>query len=372
MNRKLTRRHFGKVALAGVPLASAVFAAPSLFAEAKPNSRIRGVQIGIISSSLTGMMAADIIPSMLKIGLSEVELQAAHAEALAGAPSVNSGAAGRGAAGNVAPPSLNADGLLPRCADMQMVLSPAPGGAAPAAGRGRGPLTPEQEAAQQRLKEWRATTTPETWKGVRKRFTDAGIELRILWYGLGYMGAPPSDDDIDYAFRMAQGLGVRAMSGSSTIPIAKRIAVVADKYKIYWGGHTQDDIHNLDQFVTPDVYEELLSLSPHLSICLDVGYFTAAGFDAVPFIQKNHARITDIHLKDRKRSKSLGGDVTNNLLNNWPWGQGDSPICEVLQLLEREKYDIPTNIEYDYGCRTTSDAVTEITKCYEYAKQCLA
>jgi hypothetical protein len=77
-------------------------------------------------------------------------------------------------------------------------------------------------------------------------------------------------------------------------------------------------------------------------------------------------------LKDRKRSKSLGGDVTNNLLNNWPWGQGDSPIREVLQLLKKEKYDIPANIEYDYGCRTTNDAVTEITQCYDYAKMCLA
>jgi sugar phosphate isomerase/epimerase len=371
MDKELTRRDFGKIALAGLPLAASVLSESSVFAQAKPNSRIHGVQIGIISSSLTGMAAADIIPSMLKIGLSEVELQSAHAEALAGAPSANAG--GRGAGANAGPVTLNADGLTPRCANMQMVLSPAPAGAAPAApGGGRGPVTPEQQAAQQKLKDWRAATTPDTWKAVRRQFDDAGIELRLLWYGLGYAGPIPTDDDIDYAFRMAQGLGVRAMSGSSTIPIAKRIAVVADKYKIRWGGHTQDDIHNLDQFVTPDVYAELLSLSPYLSICLDVGYFTAAGFDAVPFIQKNHARITDIHLKDRKRSKSLGGDVTNNLLNNWPFGQGDAPIKEVLQLLKKEKYDIPANIEYDYGCRTTNDSITEVTNCLEYAKKALA
>jgi sugar phosphate isomerase/epimerase len=372
MSKKFTRRDFGKMALAGPPLASAWLSGRSLSGASKPNSRIAGVQIGIISSSLTGMAAADIIPNMLKIGLNEVELQSAHAEALAGAPSANPGVGRAGAAPGGSTPTLNADGLMPRCADMQMVLSPLPPGTAPQAGRGRGPLTPEQETAQQRLKQWRSATTPETWKGVRKQFDDAGIELRLLWYGLGYMGPAPSDDDIGYAFRMAQGLGVRAMSGSSTIPIAKRIAVAAEKYKIHWGGHTQDDIHNLDQFVTPGVYEQLLSLSPYLSICLDVGYFTAAGFDAVPFIQKNHARITDIHLKDRKRSASLGGDVTNNLLNNWPWGQGDAPIREVLQLLKKEKYDIPCNIEYDYGCRTASDPVTEISRCYAYARNSLA
>lgn len=371
MLNKLTRRDFSKIALASVPLASTVFAVPSLRAEAKPNSRIHGVQIGVITGSFTGISAAEIIPAMLKIGLSEIELQSNHAEALAGAPLANAGPGGRGPANDSALLTLNADGVVPRCANMQMVVSPAPSGAGLAPGRGRGPLTPEQEAAQQRLRDWRATTTPETWRAVRKQFTNAGIDLRILWYGLGFMGAPTSDEDIDYAFRMGQGLGVRTMSGSSTITIAKRIAPVAEKYMIPWAGHTQDNIHDLDQFVTPDVYDELLSLSPYFRINLDIGYFTAAGFDAVPFIQKNHAKITDIHLKDRKRSQSLGGDVTNNLLNNWPWGHGDSPIREVLQLLKKEKYDIPANIEYEYSCRTTGDAVTEIGKCYAYAKKCL-
>jgi hypothetical protein len=139
MSKKYTRRDFGKMALVGAPVASTLLSSGSLFGQAKPNSRIGGVEIGIISSSLTGMTAADVIPSMLKIGLSEVELQSAHAEALAGAPSANAGGGRGAAAAGAHPPTLNANGLMPRCADMQMVLSPLPPGATPApAGRGRG------------------------------------------------------------------------------------------------------------------------------------------------------------------------------------------------------------------------------------------
>lgn len=367
--KQISRREFAQAAACAMS-GAVLFGGTRLKGQAAPNSRIGGVQIGVITGSFQGMPASEIIPAMRKIGLSEVELQSNHAEALAGAPT----AAPRQPNANGTPAVISASGLLPRCESLPMVLSPAPAGAAPQAGQNaaRPPQSPEQAAAQQKLREWRAATTPETWQGVRKQFTDAGIDLRVLWYGLGFMNAPTSDEDIDYAFRMGTGLGVRSMSGSSTISIAKRIAPVAEKYKMLWAGHTQDNIHDLNQFVTPAVYEELLSLSPYFRINLDIGYFTAAGFDAVPFIQKNHAKIADIHLKDRKRSSSLGGDVTNNTVNNYPWGQGETPIKEVLQLLKKEKYDIPVQIEYDYGCRTSGDAVTEIARCYEYARKCLA
>jgi sugar phosphate isomerase/epimerase len=259
--------------------------------------------------------------------------------------------------------------LLPRCANLPIVVTP-PLSSSAARG-GRGAPTPEQQAAQGQLRAWRAATTPETWRAVRTQFNDAGIDVRILWYSLGFQGTPTSDEDIDYAFRMAQGLGVKAMSGSSTIPIAARIAVAAEKYKILWGGHTQDNVHDPDQFVSPQAYEKLLSMSRYFRINLDIGYFTAAGFDPVPFITKYHERISDIHLKDKKSARSLGGDVTNNALNNFPWGQGGTPIREVLQLLKKNKYDIPVQIEYEYGCRTTDDAVTEVGRCFAYARKCL-
>ncbi len=45
------------------------------------------------------------------------------------------------------------------------------------------------------------------YRDLRKQFDDAGIDLGVLCYN---MNASVSDDEIDYAFRMAQALGVKA------------------------------------------------------------------------------------------------------------------------------------------------------------------
>ena len=305
-----SRRDFGKVLLAGMPVA----------ARGAITSKIGGVQIGVISYSFRSMPSREIIPAMVKIGLGEVELMSADAETLAGAPVVSSGA--------------------------------------PAA---------ERLATQESRKQWRAAVKHEAFRGVRKQFTDAGIDLRILCYN---MGVNIADTEIDYAFGMAQALGVRVISSSATLAVARRVAPFADRYKIVWGAHGHDNVKDPEQFATPEVFAKVLALGKYMGVNLDVGHFTAAGFDAVPYIKENHARITNLHLKDRK--KSPPGETTAILNNNYPWGEGDSPIREVLQLLKKEKYNIPANIEYEYAARASGDATTEVARCLDYAKKCLA
>jgi sugar phosphate isomerase/epimerase len=257
---------------------------------------------------------------MLKIGLSEVELMSNHAEALAGAP-------------------------------------PVP--------RGRG-QTPEIVAAQAALREWRAAAKPGTFGPVRKQFSDAGIDLRLLCYN---MGVTIADDEIDYAFRMARDLGVKALSSSSTVTVARRVAPIAEKYRMPWGAHGHDDVKDPEQFATPETFAKVMAMGKYMWVNLDIGHFTAAGYDAVAFIKDNHARITNLHLKDRK--KSPPGNATPIQQNNWPWGEGDTPIKAVLQLLKKDKYDIPANIEYEYNAHATADTVTEVERCFDYAKKAL-
>lgn len=380
MSNGITRRDFGRFAVAGLPLAAFALSGKDLFAQSKPNSNFDGVHIGVITYSFAGMQASEIIPSMVKIGLSNCELMSNHAESLAGAPSAGFGFGG-GGRGQQEPQKPGPDGLLPRCENMQMVAIPE--GAPPeepATGNGRGPgggrggrqMTDEQRSqmqeAQKKLADWRASATPETWKGVRKQFDDAGIDLRILCYN---MGANTSNEDIDYAFRMARDLGVQAISSTSTVPVAKRVAYYADKYKIMWGGHGHDDITDPIQFSTPASFEYIMTFSPYIGVNLDIGHFTAAGFDAVSFIKQHHARITNLHLKDRKKSSDFHAVRTNISVNNYPWGQGDTPIKSVLQLLKAEKYPFPADIEYEYECRASGTPVEEIAKCLAYAKNAI-
>ncbi|HEY6291986.1 MAG TPA: sugar phosphate isomerase/epimerase, partial [Terriglobia bacterium] len=55
-----------------------------------------------------------------------------------------------------------------------------------------------------------------------------------------------------------------------------------------------------------------------------------------------------------------------------PFGQGDTPIKGVLQLLKKEKYDFPGNIELEYPIPSDSTLIAEMKKCLAYCKDCLA
>ncbi len=342
----LSRRRFGKIAVAVLPATLAAQTPGRGRPIPKPNSRFAGVQIGVITYSFMGVQAADLIPTIAKLGINEVELMSNHAEAIVGAPSAAQAAVGgRGGGAPPAPPAVSwYTGEI--CAGR----TPAPPSAA---GRGPAPLTPEQQT-------WRTSAeTMDKYRGLRKQFDDAGIDLGVLCYN---MNASISDDEIDYAFRMAQALGVKAISSSSTVTVAKRVASFADKYKLTWSGHGHDDVCDPEQFAKPETFEKIMSFSPSIGVNLDIGHFTAAGYDAVTFIRRYHDRITNLHLKDRTRNpiSGRGGNVR--------WGDGETPIREVLQLLRREQYPIAANIEYEYQ---GTDPVIEVAKCLQFAKDIL-
>lgn len=296
-----SRRQFGKTVLAAIPAVS-VFGAAS--------SRFGGVQIGTISYSFRSLPTDQVLPAIVKAGLSEVELMSNHAESLVGAPTVKR----------------------------------SPGGL----------VDPGDQAA---LEKWRKGVSLDDFKKLRKTFDAAGVEIRLLCYNLR-KGC--SDDEIEYSFQMAKALGVNTMSSTAQISTAKRVGPFADKHKIMWGGHGHDRVDDPEEFATPESFATVMSYGKYMGVNLDIGHYTAANYDPIPYIKDHHARITNLHLKDRK--KNHGANV--------PWGQGDTPIKAVLQLLKKEKYDIPANIEYEYMGK--DDAITEVGRCVQYCKEALA
>jgi L-ribulose-5-phosphate 3-epimerase UlaE len=103
-----------------------------------------------------------------------------------------------------------------------------------------------------------------------------------------------------------------------------------------------------------------MTMSKYFKVHLDIGDLTAANLDAVSYIRERHADITSLHVKDRR--KNQGGNV--------PWGQGDTPIVEVLQLLKRETWPIRAYVELEYDGRASP--VDEVKKCLAYASQALS
>jgi sugar phosphate isomerase/epimerase len=209
----------------------------------------------------------------------------------------------------------------------------------------------------EKLKNWRLTTPLSYFHDIREKFDNAGIDLYA--YTLNFEDRF-SDDELDRAFQMTKALGTDKITTSTTLTCAKRLVPFAEKYKIKVAMHGHDETSDPNQFVGPETFAKALEMSPQFYINLDIGHFTAAGYDAVSYIEQQHSKIIALHIKDRK-----------NHGENMPFGKGDTPIKQVLQLLKAKKYLIPANIEYEYGTRGM-DTVAEVKKCFDYCKNALA
>src|SRR5580765_846807 len=221
-------------------------------------------------------------------------------------------------------------------------------------------FSPHAEPAQrsrEQLREWRLSTPLDHFKQVRKQFDDAGI--RLFAYTINFRN-DYTDAELDKSFEQAKALGVNLIAASTQLSVAKRLVPFAEKYKIYVAMHGHSDIKNADEFATPESFAKALAMSKFFKINLDIGHFTAANFDAVQFIRENHEHITHLHMKDRKKNQGP----------NMPWGEGDTPIKEVLALLKEKKYPIRAFVEYEH--RGTGTPVEEVKKCMTYMRQTLA
>ena len=114
-----------------------------------------------------------------------------------------------------------------------------------------------------------------------------------------------------------------------------------------------------------------------------IGHYVAGskGKSPTPVLEKYHDRIVSLHLKDRTADGS-----------NVPWGQGQTPIKEMLQLMRQEKWTFPAEpersedsqpqaarrasaarqIELEYKIPEGSNAVAEVKKCVQYCQEALA
>ena len=216
----------------------------------------------------------------------------------------------------------------------------------------------EPRVSREELRAWRTETSVEHFRSVKRKFDAAGIAIYAYCYN---MNPTFTDAEIDRGFEIAKALGARVMDTSTTLEVARRVAPIAVKHRMHVGLHGHSNTSDPNEFSSPQSFAAAMTISPYFKVNLDIGHFTAAGFDAVSFIREHHADITNLHVKDMKR---------NQPDSYVPWGQGDTPIRNVLQLLKKERWPIPAYIEYEY--RGEGTPAEEVTKCLAYAKRALA
>lgn len=303
------RRFIGSTALAAAGVA---FASKSSFAasllQTKPNSKINGVQIGAITYSFRSMP-----------GSAEQLLQ-----------------------------------YLLQCNISAIELM---GDAAEAFAGAPARVSGEDYATRaKKTADWRASVSMDKFKELRKMYNEAGVTI-YAWKP-NALGPKNTDAEVDYAFNAGKALGVTHVTVElPTDPEqTKRLGGFADKHKLYVGYHAHTQ-------ATPTLWDTALSQAKYNAINLDIGHYTAGTSSSpVEFIVKNHERIMSIHLKDRKFHDGP----------NAPWGQGDTPIAEVLKLIQKNKYKFPATIELEYDIPKDSDAVKEVIKCWEFAAKALS
>jgi sugar phosphate isomerase/epimerase len=220
------------------------------------------------------------------------------------------------------------------------------------AGRGAGPEA--RQTARDELRRWRVETPLTHFENIRDRFTSAGLAI----YAFNYSFTDSfSDPEIDRGFEMARALGAEIITASSTLSAMRRVVPFAERHQMLVAVHNHSNTSDPNEFATPESFAAATALSPSVRVNLDIGHFTAANYDAVAYLREHHASIASLHIKDRRRDQGA----------NVPWGTGDTPIHEVLQLLQRERWPIRVHLEYEH--RGSGSPVDEVTRCFEYVKQ---
>ncbi len=221
----------------------------------------------------------------------------------------------------------------------------------------QGHIEPPKGTSPEDLKKWRvAPQTISQMKEVKKKFDTAGVHIYALNYSFR---AQNTDEEIEHGMEMAKALGTKYITASSKVSLAGRINGIAKKHGVFVAMHGHDNTKDPDEFSTPESFEKAMAGNSNIKINLDIGHFTAAGYDPLEYLEKMHKNIVTLHIKDRKKNH---GD-------NVPFGEGDTNIKGVLQILKSKKYPIPANIEYEYK---GADTVAEVKKCLDYCKAALA
>jgi sugar phosphate isomerase/epimerase len=207
-----------------------------------------------------------------------------------------------------------------------------------------------------KMADWRMNASMDKFIELRKMYNDAGV--KIYAWKPNALGAKNTDAEINYAFNAGKALGCNHV----TVELpedddqTQRLGDKAAEHKMYVGYHAHTQ-------ATPTLWDTALRQSDYNAINLDIGHYVAGtSTSPIDFILKNSDRIVSMHIKDRKFHDGV----------NMPWGQGDTPIKEVLALMKRKKYKFPATIELEYKIPEGSDAVKEVIKCREYAQNALS
>jgi len=200
----------------------------------------------------------------------------------------------------------------------------------------------------------------DIYKELRKMYNDAGVSI----YAIKDLPLT-TDEDLDYALTVGRTLGASHMTmelpaGPTAAATLKRMGEAALKQKMFVAYHTHAQ-------GSMTCFNDAFEISKGNMANIDLGHMLTnpnAGGTPMDFLNKFHARTCSVHIKDRTTPAHCS--------LNLPWGYGETPLKEILELIGKNKWNIPASIELEYNIPEGSDPVKETAKCVQYCRKILA
>lgn len=178
---------------------------------------------------------------------------------------------------------------------------------------------------------------------LRKKFAEHDIK----WYA---SGVAFYDNEADWRsfFGFASEVGMRVITAEPAPDDLDLVEKLANEFNV------EVAIHNHPEpsiYANPDVLEQTLEgRSDAIGVCADIGHWKRAGFDPLETIKRFKGRLKVVHMKD----------LTANL-KDAPWGTGILPVKEIIQELQKQKFDGLISVEYEnYSDSQTDDIVKSL------------
>ncbi len=344
-NNAASRRQFlgsSTAFLSGTILSgSSIFSAPNIIHDLfKPKSKIKGVQIGVITYSfrdLPDQSAEATLQYVLDAGIQAIELMGDPAETFAGRPKN--------------PVDMKTVFPLMRKRFEKQTLT-----------EEEKKRLAEVDALmteyRKEVNQWRQTAPIAKFEQLGKMYKRAGV--KIYAFKPDAFGIQSPDHVIAYGMQAAKAMGANqvTLEHPSNDEHTNKLGLLAQKHsiKIGYHGHEQQ---------TPTFWDTALAQSKGNALNLDLGHYIAAGHtNGLELIRAKHDRIVSMHIKDRQNPAHGKG--------NLPWGQGDTPIADALKLIRDQKYTFPATIEMEYKIPDGSTSVAEVKKCLEFCRMALS
>lgn len=204
----------------------------------------------------------------------------------------------------------------------------------------------------------------EKYSQLGELYRNAGVDIHIIKFS---PNAKMPSEAIEYMFEACKAIGADGISTELDFATAEKVAPIAEKYGKYLIFHNHGQPANADW----QGFEAYLKYGKNLMLNFDAGhYFGFTGKNPCEIVEKLHDRIYSIHLKDKT---SINNAAMPN--KNQPWGQGQTPLPELLKLVQAHSgeagWPVHCDIELEYDVPADSTSVEEVAKCVEYCRKVL-